>query len=134
MTLIYQHAYKYRYDVPLQVVFDEQGGENQSMILGGIDHFRRLAAKDFPDFKVPLPQFMPDTDEPGLQAADLIAWLARKDAVNAYKQADRSKLPEGVLLAQALTIPSTMKIWSEEDVKKAAESLAIDIMKQLRGV
>lgn len=131
MTLIHQHAYKYRFEVPLQVVFDEQGGEDTGLILRGIEHFRGLSAQGFPGLAVNLPMFMPDDDVPGLQAADLIAWLARKDAVNAYTQADRANLAEAVLLDRALSMPTTMKIWSEQDVKTASENLAATIMQHV---
>jgi len=123
MTLIHQHAYNYRFDVPLQVVFDEQGGENTEIILRGIDHFRGLSAQGFPGLPVNLPLFMSDDDVPGLQAADLIAWLARKDGVNAYDQTERANLPEAVLLDRALLMPKTMKIWQEADVKAASDNL-----------
>lgn len=131
MTLVHQHAYKYRFDVPLKVIFDEQGGEDTQLILRGIEHFRGLSAQGFPGLAVNLPTFMPDDDVPGLQAADLIAWLARRDAVNAYAQVDRAKLAEAILLDRALSMPTTMKIWSEEDVKGASENLVAIIKQQV---
>jgi hypothetical protein len=131
MTLIHLHAYKHQFDVPLRVVFDEQGGEDTALILRGIEHFRKLSARDFPGLVVNLPSFMPDDDVPGLQAADLIAWLVRKDAVNAFAQTDRANLAEAVLLDRALSMPKTMKIWREEDVKAASDNAAAFIMQQV---
>ncbi|MEJ5022958.1 DUF3800 domain-containing protein [Ochrobactrum vermis] len=77
------------------------------------------------------PSFMPDDDVPGLQAADLIAWLVPRDAVNAFAQTDRANLAEAVLLDRALSMPKTMKIWREEDVKAASDSVADVIMQQV---
>lgn len=134
MTLVHQHAYKYRYDAPLQVVFDEQGGESQSMILDGIAQFRGLSAGGFPGFEVKTPIYMSDDGVPGLQAADLIAWLAQRDAVNANRRVERNGLAEAVLLDRALAMPKTMKIWTEEQVKKASEDVAVQIMKAARDL
>lgn len=123
LTQIHQHMFKRRFDKELEIIFDEQGGESIASVLSGMQEFSRLAAKDFPGLTVATPRFMSDDNCPGLQAADMLAWLLRRDALNAHRQVDRSQTAEALMLAQALSMPSSLKIWTDDDMRKASEKV-----------
>lgn len=54
-----------------------------------MQEFRRLNAIHFPGLEMLEPEFIPGEDCAPLQAADLLAWLVRKDASNAFNRVDR---------------------------------------------
>lgn len=124
MTQIHQYLYKRHFDKPVELIFDEQGGESAARVLSGMEEFRRLAATGFPGLNVSTPSFRSDDDCSGLQAADMLAWLLRRDAYNAIRQVDRKQTAEALMLGEALSMPSTIKIWSDSDLRLAAESVA----------
>ncbi len=108
----------------IEVVFDEQGGESQSFLLSNVEVFRDIVNSDFSDLIVPTPSFQNDKVALPLQAADLLAWLIRRDAFNAHAGRDRLKTPEAVLLGEALSVPRYVKIWNDQEIKRAAEHTA----------
>ncbi|MBY4611619.1 DUF3800 domain-containing protein [Rhizobium sp. 9T] len=124
MTQIHQYLYKRHFDKPVELIFDEQGGESTARVLSGMKEFRRLASTDFPGLNVSTPSFKSDDGCPGLQAADMLAWLLRRDAYNAAGQVDRTQTAEALMLGEAVSMPSTIKIWSDDDLRLAAESVA----------
>jgi hypothetical protein len=124
VTQIHQYLYKRHFDKPVELIFDEQGGESAARVLSGMEQFRRLASTGFPGLNVSTPSFKSDDSCPGLQAADMLAWLLRRDAYNAIRQVDRRQTAEALMLGEALSMPSTIKIWSDSDLRLAAESVA----------
>jgi len=129
LTQIHQHMFKRHFDKSLEIMFDEQGGESAARILGGMEEFAGLAAGGFPNLKVATPKFMSDNGCPGLQAADMLAWLLRRDALNAYRQIDRHETAEALMLGEALSMPHSIKIWTDDDLRRAAD----DVLNRLRS-
>lgn len=129
LTQIHQHMFKRRFDQGLEITFDEQGGESTARVLGGMEEFTRLAAGGFPGLNVATPRFMSDDDCPGLQAADMLAWLLRRDGLNASREVDRSKTAEALMLGEALSMPRSIKIWTDDDLRLAAN----DVLEKLRS-
>lgn len=132
MTQMYQYAFRNKFDQKIEVVFDVQGGESAEHVLGGMPEFRRLAAQGFPGLEVSTPTFRSDHDTPGLQAADIFAWLVRRDAYNLLKGVDRTRAPESLMVRQALYMPNSMKLWNEEKVRQMAVTIADAIERHLR--
>lgn len=128
LTQIHQHMFKRHFNKNLEITFDEQGGESTSRILEGMEEFSRLAAGDFPGLNIATPKFMSDDNCPGLQAADMLAWLLRRDAFNASRQVDRSQTAEALMLGEALSMPYSVKIWTDEELRQASEN----VLKTLR--
>lgn len=133
LTQIHQHMFKRRFDKELEIIFDEEGGESIASVLSEMQEFSRLAAKDFPGLTVATPRFMSDDNCPGLQASDILAWLLRRDALNAHRQVDRSQTAEALMLAQALSMPSSLKIWTDDDVRKASEQVSRSLNRPHNG-
>jgi Protein of unknown function (DUF3800) len=124
LASVYKYAFERKFDQRLEVIFDEQGGESQQYILSAMGEFRRLAGQDFTDLVIPTPTFQSDKDALPLQAADMLAWLVRRDALNAQRGVDRTKALESVLLGEALSMPYEKVIWDKAMITKASEDLA----------
>lgn len=120
LTQVYQYAFHNRFNQRVEVIFDEQGGESQRLILNAMDEFRSIADREFPGLVIPTPSFQSDRDALPLQAADMLAWLVRRDALNLQRGREREQLPEALLLGKALSMPSSIVIWDETKIEAAA--------------
>ena len=129
LSSVYSYAHLYHADARLEIVFDEQGGEPTARILASMDEFRRIASNDFGDLVIPNPTFRSDSDTLPLQAADLLAWLLHRDAVNAKKGVDRSSLLENLILGEALSMQNKIDVWNRARFELASTDLANRIMK-----
>lgn len=127
LALVCKHMWLRHCDQPLQVLFEEQGDESHKLILGGMQEFRRLNAIHFPGLEMLEPEFIPGEDCAPLQAADLLAWLVRKDASNAFNRVDRRWAAEAVMLGEVLSIGNTVKVWTEAELEAAATAVAQSI-------
>jgi hypothetical protein len=123
LTQVYQHAFEKRANQPLEVIFDEQGGESSQYVLSAMDQFRKLAGEHFTDLVIPRPHFQNDKRALPIQAADLLAWLVRRDAVNARRRVDRSKRLENLILGEALSMPNSIVVWDEKRLEFASNHL-----------
>lgn len=117
------HLFKKNSQIPgqLEVIFDEQGGESQEFVLSALGEFEAASVDESPFASVPL--FRSDRDEIPLQAADMLAWLVRRDTFNRDKERDRSQLPESVLLRHVLSIPHYAHYWDERSLESASKHL-----------
>lgn len=132
VTQVYSFAFRRHYNNRIEVVFDEQGGESQSYILSAMEHYRYIAEKSWGDLVIPNPTFQRDTEALPLQAADMLAWLVRRDAYNAKRKKDRSKLPEALILGEALSMPNFIKLWDDTALEMAA-NYTVEGYKALSG-
>ena len=133
MCSVYKYGYDQRFDQPIEVIFDEQGGESMPKILASVDQFREVSAVHFPNYRIPFPQFKEDKDTLPLQAADLVAWLVRRDAYNMQK-ADRMSLPETILLNDAyFDLPHSKVIITENQLEMMSNMVAESLMKIIDG-
>ncbi len=120
---VYKHAHLYRADQRIEIVLDEQGGESQRYVLSAMSEFRRLASEKLSHLDIPTPRFKRDQDVPPLQAADMLAWLVRRDALNASKGVDRSKRVENLILGEALSMPYEMLIFDQKRLEVASNQM-----------
>lgn len=123
LTQVYNHAFHRYADQQLEIVFDEQGGESAQYVLSAMSEFRRLASQRFGDLIIPTPTFQNDKYALPLQAADMLAWLMRRDALNAARGVDRSGRLENLLLGEALSMPKSVVVWNEERLRLASDNL-----------
>jgi hypothetical protein len=122
LTIAYRYVCRYHADKELEIILDEQS-EPVKKILSVMGEFRRLTFNEFGDIPVGTPRFASDKDEIPLQAADLLAWLVNRDATNAVKQVDRTKLLEAFLLGEALSMPNELMVWDEARFADASRDL-----------
>jgi len=120
---VYEHAFQYRADQRIDVIFEEQGGESERYVLSAMESFRRIASQRYGDLVIPTPTFQNDKDALPLQASDMLAWLVRRDAVNAARGIDRSQCLESLILGEALSMPNKIFIWSENRLALASRYL-----------
>ena len=111
-------------DQPLQVFFEEQGDESQKLILNGVKEIRRLNAIHFPGLEMLEPQFIEGKDSAPLQAADLLAWLVRRDACNGFNGIDRNWAAESLMLGEILSVENTIKVWTDTELEMVATATA----------
>lgn len=123
LSRVYKHAYLYHFDQRVEVVFDEQGGESQRSILSMMDEFRDIARSTFRNLIMPSPAFRTDQDMIPLQAADMLAWLVRREAYNKSLGKDVNELPEQMLLTGALDMPRDVFVWTEDRLAGASQHL-----------
>lgn len=129
LSRVYFHAYKYHFDQCVEIVFDEQGGESQKTILSMMDQFREIAGSNFRDLIIPTPAFRTDQDMIPLQAADMLAWLVRREAYNKSLDKDVDALPEQMLLTGALNMPRDVFVWTEDRLAAASQHLIDTLMR-----
>lgn len=122
--LLYDYLYNLRADCELEVVFDVQGGESEAKILAGMAEFRKLGATRWGELPVSTPSFQRDEVAVPIQAADLLAWLIRRDAMNASRQTDRTQLPESIILGEALSMQSFVSVEGESLLERQSEVVA----------
>lgn len=133
MCEVYLYAWKHMADKKVEVIFDRQGGESEREVLEGFDGFQALCADSFPGMAVSKPVFYHGNDCPPLQAADFLAWLVRRDAHNGFHQIDRERAEEAMFLAQALSMPHTIKVWTDEALEKAATDTAARLLTSIKS-
>ena len=96
---------------------------SEQFVLGAMYEFRRMAGQRFGDLVIPSPMFRPDHLAPPLQAADMLAWLVRRDASNGSKGVDRSNRLENILLGEALSMPYAKMIFDQPKLEAAARQM-----------
>lgn len=125
LSLICNHVYNFRDDHDLEITFDEQGGESASYILESVEHLREAARlQGYPRLRIPTPCFKPDDDIPPLQAADILAWLCRRENSNYRAGKSWRDTAESKILDFALDMPSTIKLFGDRELKAMAEDAA----------
>lgn len=110
VTQVHEYAWRRHVNEDLEIVFDEQDDEPVSRTHAGLDDFRELCASQLPGRAVAAPSFRSDKDCPPLQAADYLAWLVRREGLNAQRGVDRTQRPEALLLGEALSIPVSKRV------------------------
>ena len=123
LVQVYNYAFQRRADQRLEIIFDEQGGESEQYVLSAMTEFRRIAGQHFCDLVIPTPGFQNDKDALPLQAADMLAWLVRRDATNGARGIDRSGCLENMILGEALSMPNSVSVWDEKQLKFASAHL-----------
>lgn len=124
LSLICKHMWWHNCDQPLQVFFEQQGDESQTLILNGMKEFRGLNATHLPELEMLQPQFISGKSSAPLQAADLLAWLVRRDASNGFNGIDRNWAAESLMLGKILSVGHTIKVWSDDELEKVATATA----------
>jgi hypothetical protein len=124
LGMIYKFMWQHHCNLPLQVLFEQQGDESQKLILNGMNELRRLNSIHLPGLEILDPEFIPGKNNAPLQAADLLAWLVRRDANNVANSIDRNWAAESLMLGEILSVKNTVKVWSDAGLEKVASEVA----------
>lgn len=119
--LIADYIYRWRDDKDFRVIFDEQGGESARILLNAVDRSKAFAATKRPHMRMPIPTFETDLDAIPLQAADMLAWLSRREDYNHRKSVDLEQTAESLWLNQALSMPHKNKLMGDDVLETAAK-------------
>lgn len=122
--LIADHIYQWRNDQDFRVILDEQGGESARILLAAVDQNKTFAATKRPHMRLPHPTFETDLMAIPLQAADMLAWLSRREDYNHRKGMDLEQAVESLWLNQALSMPSKVKLMGDDVLEAAAKVMA----------
>lgn len=116
LSMVYGICHKAR-QKDIEIIFDKQGGESEAYILSNFYEFKKIIEKQFPGLSLHTPMFQDSRAVLPLQAADLLAWLLRRDALNCVRGRDRSQCAEDILLQEALAMPRQIKFFDSRDIK-----------------
>lgn len=134
LSMICDYRFRRRYDRELEVFFDVQGGESQEGILQTVENHRTIAAsfgRDLVD--VPTPHFIPDDGCPPLQAADLLAWLVRREDFNHRTYPSWQERAEKIWLDGALSVPCRVELLGERRLEKMSQRAA-EVLEGTSGI
>lgn len=122
--LIADHIYKWRDDEDFSVILDEQGGESARILLDAVDQNKAFVATKRPHMRMPKPRFDTDLRAIPLQAADMLAWLSRREDYNNRKGVDLKQAVESLWLDQALSMPNKVKLMGNAVLETASKIMA----------
>lgn len=132
-TMLYQHAYLNHFDKTLEVIFDQGIDGSPITFLKSFDEFRNQAMQHFPGLSVPYPSFLSDNDVLPLQAADYLAWLARRNALNIVRRRNLMQMPEQLLLHEALDMPHKIKILTDKELEPMSFGMTQKLLDAIPG-
>ena len=122
--LIADRIYKWRDDEDFSVILDEQGGESARILLDAVDQNKAFVATKRPHMRMPKPRFDTDLRAIPLQAADMLAWLSRREDYNNRKGVDLKQAVESLWLDQALSMPNKVKLMGDAVLETASKIMA----------
>lgn len=129
LGVVYGYNYLYRYDCEFEVILDEQGGESKNFLLSTISNFKEIARQEFPGVQINAPTFRSDDDCPPIQAADMLAWLVRREKYKIDKD-EYSEL-ELLLLNEAVSMGVQKNIIGRDKMIGISESVKKNLIDEL---
>lgn len=128
LKMITSYAYEQKYDCELKIYFDEQGGEPLSKIIQSVELHRIAAAsRGRNNINIPTPRYISDDNCPPLQAADLLAWLSRREDHNHKNQANWEERAEKIWLDGALSVPNEVELLGDRELEARSNIIADEI-------
>jgi hypothetical protein len=122
MTQLARVASHLEIDDEVQFFFDEEGGESKRLMAEQYELFKSMAPPAIKKIMGGIPQFKKDEQFKPLQAADMLAWLARRyfsEEINGrIPQLDP---PHQFLANLFKPMHDILEVWPEEKLKNAAD-------------
>jgi hypothetical protein len=111
-------------DDRIEFVFDTQGNESVALLTVEYEKFIALAPPELQGLSGGPPTFRKDEEARPLQAADMIAWHARRYYYDLYSGKDPTKEPSNVFFAHMCNLThDVVDVWTEEKLRGAAEAV-----------
>jgi hypothetical protein len=129
-TKICRYAYLNKFDSDLQIFFEDQGGESKDKIFQSMEILRNAAdSYGHENMNMPSPNFVPKSVLP-TQAADLLAWLCRRENHNYRSGKNFSEAFESIWLDGALSMPCDYVRFGNDELKKMSQDVcrALDLL------
>jgi hypothetical protein len=122
MTRLIALAKQRNVDDGIEFIFDTQGGESRALLEAEYARFISVAPPGLKELAPPIPKFGDDRIFTPLQAADMIAWHARRYYYDLAMGKDPQTDTSHVFLAN-LFLPQhdILELWTEETIRGAAE-------------
>lgn len=111
-------------------IFDEEGGENAGFLQDQFDVFKSFAPPHLADLCGNRPSFGKDHELNPLQAADLIAWHARRYHYDVAKNLDPTAQPYHAYFANLCNTDHIVDNWTEERLLEASKALNRTVFQQ----
>ncbi|WP_298261141.1 DUF3800 domain-containing protein [Bradyrhizobium sp.] len=108
----------------IEFIFDTQDNESRCVLMKEYERFISLAPNGMKELASGFPRFQKDEDTLPLQAADMIAWHARRYYYDQYAGKDPTKEPSNVFFANLFEPEHDIfDGWTEEKIQQAAIEL-----------
>jgi hypothetical protein len=135
MTGLLTLTKKLNLDDKIDFIFDSQDSENKVMLMTEYDKFLSVAPPGVKELSGGYPILKKDEEVRPLQAADMLAWHARRYYFDLDRGKDPTKEPSNEYFAN-LFLPENdvIDIWTEEKLRGAANALYRSVSKQLPGL
>jgi len=119
------HLTKHLYSADrIEFVFDTQDNEPREILEREYERFISLAPNGMKELAAGFPKFGRDEDVLPLQAADMIAWHARRYYYDQFAGKDPTKQPSNVFFANLFEPEHDIfDVWTEEKLQQAALEL-----------
>jgi hypothetical protein len=117
-------------DDRIDFIFDEEGGESEALLMEQYRLCMSMAPVDVQNLCGGPPSFKKDHELRPLQAADMIAWHARRYYNDLYAGKQPEAEPSNVYLAN-LFLPDhdILDVWTEDRLREARDALSANINK-----
>lgn len=113
------------HDDNIDFIFDTLGGESKALLVQEYERFKGLAPPELQKLAPVIPKFECEQKMRPLQAADMIAWLARRHFFDAARGRDVTSEPSNVFLANLYRPEHDMfDIWDEARIQDAAQTIS----------
>jgi hypothetical protein len=119
------HVVKRVHDDQIDFIFDTLGGESKTLLIREYERFKSLAPLEFQQIAPKIPRFECEQEFKPLQAADMIAWLARRHFFDQARGHDPVEGPSNVLLANLFKPDhDILDFWDDPRIKGAADTIS----------
>ncbi len=134
MTQLFKVTHSLKIDDKVEFIFDTQDSENKPLLMAEYERFISAAPPEVQAMSAGYPNFKRDEDFSPLQAADMLAWHARKYYVESFHGRDPTKDPSHPYLANLL-MPEhdIIDIWDEARIKAVVDILEKTIWSKKMG-
>lgn len=117
----------------IEFIFDTLGGELQALLLDEFEKFISLRPPTLQHLTCSPPKFAREQDFAPLQAADMLAWHARRYYFDQCRGKEPTSEPSNVYFAHLFDPKhDVIDVWTEEKLTEVAEFLSV--RKWLRGL
>jgi hypothetical protein len=112
------------HDDRIDFIFDTLGGESKALLVREYERFKSLGPAELQKLAPEIPKFEREQDFKPLQAADMIAWLARRHFFDMARGRDAASEPSNIFLANLFRPEHDMfDVWDDKRLREAAETV-----------
>jgi hypothetical protein len=118
----------------IDFTFDKEGGESEELMEEQFRIFKSIAPQHLIDLMGDKPHFGNDHELAQLQAADYIAWNARRYYHDEAEGLDPTTQPHHQFMKRLLNTEHILDLWTEEKLREVEARLRLGVFRQLEGI